>query len=75
MDLILRQMRRTSQGQTIAPRRTLYLDQGLIERVERLAMEEHPSTVLGQQGTEPWLRVCVVFRNVVAVWETATTFR
>jgi hypothetical protein len=60
MDLILRQMRRTSQGQTIAPRRMLYLDQGIIERVERLAMEEHPSTVLGQQGTVSWLRLCVV---------------
>jgi hypothetical protein len=38
------------------PRRTLYLDQDLIERVERLAMEVHPNTALGQHSVEARLR-------------------
>jgi hypothetical protein len=25
-----------------------------------LTMKEHPDVTLGQQGAEPWLRVCVV---------------
>jgi hypothetical protein len=30
----------------------------LAKQVELLAMEEHLGVSLGQQGTEPWLRVC-----------------
>ena len=41
-------------------RRTLSLSPDPTDRVGCVAMDEHLGSTLGQQGAEPWLRVCVV---------------